>query len=52
MMTYHTQPHSFVAIHKVAEILARSCDRDPLFVSQLVESALNAKVRFPKLTIS
>lgn len=49
--THHTQTHALITIHQVAEILAGSGNRDPLFIPQLVESALNPKIRFPILTI-
>ena len=51
MITYHTQTHSLIAVHQVAEILAGSSNRYPLLIPQLMESALNPKVRLPILTI-
>ena len=51
MTTYHTQTHTLVTIHQVTEILAGGGNRDPFFVPQLVESALNPKIRLPILTI-
>jgi len=51
MITYHTQTHSLITIHQVTEILASSSDGDPLLIPQLMKSALNPKIRLPKLTI-
>ena len=51
MITHHTQTHSLITIHQVAEILAGSSNRDPLLIPQLMKSALNPKIRLPVLTI-
>jgi len=37
--------------HAVAEILGSSCNRYPFTVPQLVQPALDTKIRFPVLTI-
>jgi len=48
---YHAQTHSFIAVYQVAQILAGSSNGNPLLVPQLMESALNPKIRLPILAI-
>ena len=48
---YHTKTHALVAIHEIAEVLARRRDRYPLAVAEFVQTAVHAKVGFPVLAI-
>jgi hypothetical protein len=50
--THHAETHAFIAVDEIAEILGSGCNRYPFPVPQLVQTALDAKVRFPVLTIS
>lgn len=50
--TDHTQAHSLVAVHEIAEVFAGSGHRDTLAVTEFVESTVHAQVGFPVLTVS
>lgn len=50
--TYHTQPHTLIAVHQITQVLARSSNRDTFAISKFVKSALYTEVRFPVLTVS
>jgi hypothetical protein len=49
---HHAETHALIAVDEVAEILGSGCNRYPFPVPQLVQPALDAKIRFPVLAIS
>ena len=49
---HHAETHALIAVDEVAEIFGSGCDRYPFPIPQLVQSALDAKVCLPILTIS
>jgi hypothetical protein len=48
---HHTETHALIAVDEVAEIFGSGCNRYPFPVPQLVQPTLDAKIRFPVLTI-
>lgn len=50
--THHTESHSFVAVHKIAQKLAGGGDRYPFTVPQFVETTVHSEIGFPILTVS
>lgn len=49
--TYHTESHSLVAVHEIAEVFACRGDGDTLLIPEFVEATLHAQVRLPVLTV-
>ena len=49
--THHAETHSLVTVHEIAQVLASCSYGDAFPVTQLMQPALNAKVRFPVLAI-
>ena len=49
--THHAQSHTLVAIHEVAEVFTSSRYGNTFPITEFVQSAVNAQVSFPVLTV-